>query len=229
MQKSQSGKRKLFLSNATMVARATLAATLLLMLVAGSIVWPAAASGPLCTLACCASRAPHAAGSCMHGSCEAGVSANNATSKTLHQSHHHHEQQQAQESRPFDPSQPFAEATASIGGSEMDDVPTIEAAPYEASANVGGPADTTGVARNSNQSAMSATVLAKPCQPDCGACASGFAASKRSRDPATLAGSNHAQAGSSVKLAARRYHLTHTRSALGRQCIPRGPPLVFSC
>jgi hypothetical protein len=29
------------------------------------------ASGPLCTLSCCAGRAPHAAGSCMNGACHA--------------------------------------------------------------------------------------------------------------------------------------------------------------
>ena len=211
-----------------MAARATLAATLLLMLVAGSIVWPAAASGPLCTLACCASRAPHTAGSCMRGSCKAGASANNPTSKTLHQSHHHHEQQ-AQESDPYHSPQAFAEATASAGGSEMGDVPTIEATPYEASADAGGPADTIGVGRNSDHSAMSATVMSRPCPPDCGACVSGFAAPKRSRDHATLAPSNHSLPGSSVKLAGGKYHLTRARPALGRQCVPRGPPLVFSC
>lgn len=227
MQKSPAGKRKLFASNATIAARATLAATLLLMLVAGSIVWPAAASGPLCMLACCASRAPHAAGSCMHGSCKAGVATNNARSKTARQSHHHHEQQQGQDSGPYHPSQAFAKVTASVGGSEMNDVSTIEAAPYETSREAGGPADTTGVGRNSNQSAISATVLSKPCPPDCGACVSGFAAPKRSRDAATLAGSNHAQRGSSFKLAASRHHLTHARSALGRQCAPRGPPPLF--
>jgi hypothetical protein len=31
------------------------------------------ASGPLCTLSCCAGRAPHAAGSCMNGTCHAFV------------------------------------------------------------------------------------------------------------------------------------------------------------
>jgi hypothetical protein len=211
-----------------MAARATLAVTLLLMLLAGTVVWPAAASGPLCMLACCASRAPHAAGSCMHGSCKAGVATNNARSKTQHQSHHHHEQQPAQESGPYDPAQAFAEVNASAGGSEMGAVPTIEAT-YEASGDAGGQADMVGVGRNSDHSAMSTTVISKPCPPDCGACVSGFAAPKRSRDHATLAPSNHSLPRSSVKLAGGKYHLTRARSALGRQCVPRGPPLVFSC
>jgi hypothetical protein len=71
--------------------------------------------------------------------------------------------------------------------------------------------------------------LSKPCQPDCGACTSGFAAPKRSRNAATLAGSNRARPQSSLKLATGRDPLTHTRSALGRQSVPRGPPLFFSC
>ena len=209
-----------------MAARAILAATMLLTLVAGSIPWPAAASGPLCTLACCAGRAPHAAGSCMHRSCQAGVSTHNPPNDSSHQAHHHHEEQPAEES---DQSSVFPGATASVGGSEMGDVPTIEATPYEAPANDDARADTTEVAANrSNGPGMAATVLSKPCQTDCGACASGFVAPKRSRSAASLGGHNHAQPPSSVKLAADRPPLTHTRSALGRQSIPRGPPIPSS-
>lgn len=210
-----------------MAARAILAVTLLAALVAGSIALPAAASGPMCTLTCCAGRAPHAAGSCMHGSCEAGVSTHNPSSNSPHQSQHHHEQQQ---SDPYDSARPFSGATASVGGLDMGDVPTIVATPHEPSADDDGQADTSGAARNrTGQSAISATVLSKPCQPDCGVCAAGFAAPKRSRNAATLAGSNHPQPASSVKLAAGRHSLTHTRSALDRQCVPRGPPVFFSC
>jgi hypothetical protein len=210
-----------------MAARVFLAVTLLLTLVAGSIVLPAAASGPLCTLACCAGRAPHAAGSCMRGSCGTGLAAHNPASSSSPQAHHHHEQQPAEES---DPSSVLPGARASVGGSEMGEVPTIEATPYEVSADAGGQADTTEAAANrSNDSAITASVLSKPCQPDCGACTSGFAAPKRSRNAATLAGSNRARPQSSLKLATGRDPLTHTRSALGRQSVPRGPPLFFSC
>lgn len=210
-----------------MGARAILAVTLLLTLVGGTIVLPAKASGPLCTLACCAGRAPHAAGSCMNGSCHAGVTTHNPASSNSHQFHHHHDQQPAEES---DQSSVFPGAKASVGGAEIGDVPTIVASSYEASANGTGQALTTEEASNrSNGPGMSATVLSKPCHPDCGACASGFATPKRSRQAATLAGSNHAQPPSSVKLAAGRHSLTHTRSALGRQCAPRGPPLFYSC
>ena len=80
-------------------ARAMLAVMLLLMLVAGSIVWPASASGPLCAMACCAGKAPHAAGSCMHGSCETGVTANKTGNGDAKASHHHQEQHEQDDER----------------------------------------------------------------------------------------------------------------------------------
>ena len=210
-----------------MAARAFLGVTLLLTLVAGSIAWPAAASGPLCTLACCAGRAPHAAGSCMHGSCGSGLAKHNQSSNGPHQAHHHHQQQSAEES---DQTSVFPGAMASVGASEMGEVPTIEATPYEVSADDGGQADTTEAAANgSNDPAITASVLSKPCEPDCGACTSGFAAPKRSRNAATLTGSNRVRPPSLVKLATGRDSLTPTRSALARQSVPRGPPLFFSC
>jgi hypothetical protein len=53
------------------------AVTLALLLVAGflSTIVPLASvsAGNICTLACCAGRMPHAAGSCMNGSCHAAI------------------------------------------------------------------------------------------------------------------------------------------------------------
>jgi hypothetical protein len=201
-------------------ARTTLAITILLTLVAGSIVLPAAASGPLCALACCAGRAPHEAGSCMHGSCQAGGTTLNAASKSKRHSHHH-EEQQAQESDASASRLAFAGIAASVGGSDMENVPTIDAA------DDGGrqPSD---VAENTTiRSEVSATVLSKPCQPDCGACASSFAAPKRSRNAATLPGSNHSHLPSLLKFAGSRRVLPRAHLAFGRPYIPRGPPLRF--
>src|SRR4051794_5140490 len=53
------------------IARVFLATILLLGFVASTLPLESIASGPLCTLSCCAGRAPHAAGSCMNGSCHA--------------------------------------------------------------------------------------------------------------------------------------------------------------
>jgi hypothetical protein len=207
-----------------MAARAILAVALLLTLVAGSIAWPAAASGPLCTLSCCAGKAPHAAGSCMHGSCVSNVSARKPASNSSQHDHHHHEQQPAEESNS---SGAFPGIMASVGGSDMGEVPTIEATPYELPANEDALTDTGGPSSNkSNGPVISATVISKPCQYDCGACAAGFAAPKRSRNAAALTGRGLAQPPSAVRLPAAKHHLLNISSALGRQSVPRGPPPV---
>jgi len=55
------------------IARSFLAAVLSLAFLGGSFQLAQSASGSLCTLTCCAGRAPHAAGSCMNGSCRAAL------------------------------------------------------------------------------------------------------------------------------------------------------------
>ena len=107
-----------------MAARAILAVTLLLTLVAGSIALPAAASGPMCTLTCCAGRAPHAAGF-MHARVVSGRALRLQPKQQPTQSHHHHEQQPAPESDPAAP-QAFAGVTASAGGSDMERCPPLK-------------------------------------------------------------------------------------------------------
>jgi hypothetical protein len=223
--KPYSGRSKPFARRAAMAARAVLAVTLLLTLVAGSIALPAAASGPMCAMACCAGRAPHAAGSCMEGSCQSGAATPKPAGSSP-QSHHHHQQQPTQASDPGAPPA-FADAAASVGGSDMGDVPTVEAAPYETGADQSGQTDTS---KPQNRTpAVAATVLSKPCQADCGACASGVPAPKRSRNAAALPRSNQPRPPSAVKLARGRHSLTATLSAFGRHRVPRGPPLFFSC
>jgi len=54
-------------------ASATLASVLLAGLLAGIFPLETLATGQICNLACCAGRAPHAAGSCMDGSCHAAL------------------------------------------------------------------------------------------------------------------------------------------------------------
>jgi hypothetical protein len=187
---------------------------------------PAAASGPLCTLACCAGRAAHAAGSCMDGSCDSGVATPKPANNSAPQLHHHHEQQLAEATDSNTPTSAFAGAMASAGGSDMDQVPTIEPVSDEASADNGTRAETSS---RTNRSGISAKVFSKPCQPDCGVCASGFAAPKRSRNAAGLAGPLNVPRPSSAQLTVGRKPLMHKRSALRRQSVPRGPPLSFSC
>jgi hypothetical protein len=213
-----------------MAARALLAAMLLLSLVAGSIVFPAAASGPLCTLACCAGRAPHAAGSCMDGSCDAKAVRPHPPNSNSPQSHHHHPQQPAPATDSNAPTPAFAGAMASAVGFDMGQVPTIEAGSEEGSANRDALEDTgTAVPNKSTQSSVSTKVFSKPCQPDCGACASSFAAPKRSRNATGVAGVHNITAHSSVQLIVGQKPPVRKRSAFGRQSVPRGPPFSFSC
>jgi hypothetical protein len=68
-------------SRAIQVARIFLSAALLACILASVFPAAAVASGPMCMLACCEGRAPHAAGSCMNGSCHTGLL---ERSKNLH-------------------------------------------------------------------------------------------------------------------------------------------------
>lgn len=106
-----SAGRSTFTSVATFVARVVTTVTLLLTLVGGNLILTATASGDLCTLACCAGRAPHAAGSCMQGSCAPG--------------HAHHESETNEDST--DTPRAFAGAIAGAHGADINDVPTVEA------------------------------------------------------------------------------------------------------
>ena len=57
--------------DSTRITRLLLATSLLIGLLGSTFPLETIASGHMCTLACCASRAPHAAGSCMNDSCRA--------------------------------------------------------------------------------------------------------------------------------------------------------------
>jgi hypothetical protein len=52
-----------------------LAGVLLTAFLAGIVPLIPVSAGSMCHLECCAGRAPHASGSCMHGSCQANLSA----------------------------------------------------------------------------------------------------------------------------------------------------------
>lgn len=219
--KQNSRKARLLASRVTFGARAIFAFALLLTLVTGSIVWPAAASRPLCMLACCAGRAPHVAGSCMDGTCETS----GASNKGSHSQHHHSQAAQASDSD-NNSQQVLAGVTAGACGIDMEQVETIEAPPSKALADE----KTLAVAPEgeTNSSRLSATVISQQCQPECGACTSSFVASKRSRNTATLAGSRNALPPPTFRRAGARRPLMNATSVYSRQSVPRGPPSSFS-
>jgi hypothetical protein len=63
---------------ASIAHRILVAAVLCFALLAGGILWPEAAAGHLCAMACCIGKAPHVAGSCMHESCEVDLEVQSA-------------------------------------------------------------------------------------------------------------------------------------------------------
>ncbi|MGH9932696.1 MAG: hypothetical protein ACREA9_26120 [Pyrinomonadaceae bacterium] len=219
-------KSGFFARQATKAARAVLAVTLLLTLIAGSIAWPVAASGPLCAMACCAGKAPHAAGSCMHGACETNGSIETGARNSSQHSHHNHEQQTQGLDSDNDSTKILVGVTGGACGADMEQVPTIEATPYQAVADE----NTLTVTRETetNHPALAVTVLSQPCQPGCGACTSGFATPNRSRNGVVLAGSKKALPSSSSRLGDGSQRVTYMASVYCRQSLPRGPPSSFS-
>ncbi len=198
-------------STATRVARVILGSSLLLSILWANVPSALVASGPMCNLACCAGRAPHAAGSCMNGSCHAFLTAQT-------KAHIHHEA-------------PIEQGEQLCGLSQLrmnfSRLPVFETVTVDFGAE--GYADHShGASKNAlDQTSVSTTALTKPCQPDCGTCASGFASSKRQRHAAALGHANGPRPPSGVSLASVDYRPTRKLNALCRRGAPRGPPLPF--
>ncbi len=171
------------------VLRAILSVSLLVVLVGAGLVWPAAASGPMCTLACCAGRAPHAAGSCMQGSC------------SDHDAHH----------EPPDAESPIPGIVAGAHGSDMDNVPTVDASHVTRQNASGVPA-------------FSTAALMKPCESGCGASTTITITVRKARDGATNGSINHRPASATVRLKQISFDAPPLQTGFGRNHIPRGPP-----
>ena len=198
------------------VARAILAATLLLALLSSSFPSSVFASGQMCELACCAGRPPHAAGSCMNGSCHTGFLGG---SKTIH----FHLRIANQES---DPLCGRIRVTAA-GTLKFRQVQGTGAGSFDNSSDAS--ADSNRSRRSQTEKRMvSVTILTKPCQPDCGTCASGFMNSNRQRHAAARAHSDRPRPPSGAGLDYVDYLLTRKLNGLCRRGTPRGPPLSLS-
>lgn len=184
------------------VARTVLTSALLAAFLAGSFPLPTIASGPMCRLACCAGRAPHVAGSCMNGSCHANLLSRSKAA-------HIHRQLPTPESEEMCG---LPRSTGRLNAS----VWLVRANPRSKE---------TGENDTRDEASLSATYLGKPCQPDCGSCASGFTSPSRKRDAAALGYAIQARPPSSAQLSDVEGSLTRKLSALCRQCAPRAPPL----
>jgi len=155
-------------------------------------------SASMCELACCAGRAPHAAGSCMNGSCHAVIPGRSKAAYRVGR---------------------IASRPEHLCG-----VPRrIET---KSSARIR-PAQTI-PRTNSDQASLSVMSLARPCQPECGGCSFSFTNSNQQRSAATLAHPARPRPLLDVRLADLDYLKSRILDALCRQCAPRGPPLSFS-
>ena len=179
-------------------ARPVFALLLLIACLSTSVPLIASASGSMCELACCAGRAPHAAGSCMNGSCHATIP---SRTKASHRNR-------------WTVSQPEHLCSAPR---------RIET---KSSARIR-PAQTIS-RTNSDQTSLSVVSLARPCQPECGGCSSSFTNSNQQRGAATISLPECPQPPPNVRLADLAYLKSRILDALCRQCAPRGPPLSFS-
>ena len=193
------------------VARAILAATLLLALLSNNFPSSVFASGQMCELACCAGRPPHAAGSCMNGSCHTGLLAG---SKPIHI----HVRIANQKS---DPLCGLIRVTAA-GTLKFLQVQGPDAGSFDPSSNA--PADSSGSRKSPTEKArVSVTVLTKPCQPDCGA-GSFSSSQRRSRDSAATPSLHKPRGPSSLQVKYTADDLAKALDALCERSRPRGPP-----
>lgn len=185
------------------VSRVLLGSTLLLSVLWVNIPFAAIATGPMCTLACCVGRAPHAAGSCMNGSCHAVL----ASSQKL----------QIHQTRIAPTEQLCGLTRVTRNATRPRLIPRVATEPNPATSKTA-----------QDHSSVSTGALTKPCQPDCGSCPSGFAGSNRQRNAAALAYADRPRPPSGVGFGNGDFRPTPLLSALCRRGAPRGPPPSFS-
>jgi hypothetical protein len=187
------------------LGRIVLATTLLLGVLASSLPLATIAGGSMCTLSCCAGRAPHAAGSCMNGSCHAFLSTH------LKKTHHHHQ-------RASDKIEPMCGLTERAKGTTSISLGKIV---LNVRARV-----VTNKDRDRSPSSLriSSPSISKPCQPDC-ASISAFSLSKWERQKAAVTYAQQPRPPSIAAIATVNSKLIRKRKELCRKSAPRAPPV----
>jgi len=190
------------------VIRLLVAFALLLTLLGTNISWSALGNGHLCTLACCAGKAPHTAGSCMQASCDS-----TSLNGTSGHGHHHHVVATDDSDAPAG----FAGAIASVGGSGLDDVPTIDVSN-----------DQNPQIDSTAQHLPAVDAISVACPSECGACSTTASANKRPRNGPTVSAAHKNLAQHDTRIAARRFTTVNRRQVLIETATPRGPPSRFA-
>jgi hypothetical protein len=198
-------------STAFRAARVLLGSTLLLSIFWANIPSSAIASGPMCTLACCAGRAPHAAGSCMNGSCQAVLS-------HKLKSHIHRETR----IEPVEQLCGLSRITRNVSRLRFMPMVTTESSPTD-----------TQYSREpskaaSDRTSMSTGELTKPCQPDCGAGTVSSTNRRRPRESATHCFADRGRPPWNPGLLTAANTFIYAREAIRWQANPRAPPAFRS-
>jgi len=199
------------------------AGVLLLGFVSTSVplITSAAASSTSCALSCCAGKAPHAAGSCEHGSCHAALSSDRK-STTRRQRVSEPTEQLCGVPRGLE-TQSFAQK---VSASSKRSTRNSAALPYGRASDTNRVSDTNQF-NDINQPNLSPASLTMPCQPDCGGCLAGFTNSSQ-RNIAAIGHGLRQRPLAKLRLARRDDLPAKILDALSEHRAPRGPPLSLS-
>ena len=181
-------------------AKIVLAALVLSSFLLASFPTSTSAAGPLCKLACCSGRAPHAAGSCMNGSCHSGLNLS---------SHSHRDRHTGGTPVPLH-KLPASEPMCGVTQGTRVTTRARKSYSHDRSA--------------ADRESLSSTAISKPCRPDCGSCASGSMNSSRSRGAAARVNGIEPRPPLNTQLADLESNSIQNLSGLDQQHIPRGPP-----
>lgn len=198
-----------------LVARILIAATLTVALVSGIAPLGLSSSEALCTMSCCAGKAPHKAGTCTHGTCEVDFSAQQPQKPSVEKEEH---------------CGAGKSLTTQHGDMHGHDAPSPS---KDKSARAGHQHHQTGslaqeqLPKSSSQQATSviASMLTKPCPPNCGAGICSYSSQSRPRDSAALSDAGRPRPPSSLSLRQTSYNPAKGLDVLCRRSRPRGPPI----
>jgi hypothetical protein len=205
------------------VARIIIAAALAVALVSGAAPLGSASAGHLCAMACCAGQPPHEAGSCTHGSCQVSFSVPEPPPPP--------EEQEELCGAP----QPRSEQHHAARTTHAPHAPPANVEDVSPAAHHRHHAQADSAAREHSHGGDSrqppffnASVLDRPCPPDCGAATSVYSSQSRPRDSAAVSHADRARPPSGPRLRQTSYHSAGELDALCRRSRPRGPPPSFS-
>ena len=199
---------------ARLAGRAVLAVVLLLSVLSAVVPFATALAAPTCKLACCIGKAAHSAGSCMGGECDAAFPTRATTT------HHEFKQPAAEPEHLCGATHAVSKtrklrlaAVAMVGAGSTQDSPAGERQNSRANQTPG-------------QSSVSSAAVMRPCNPDCGGCASGSTGNQRPRNTAALSYADRARPPSPGRSALTSYVRIGALSAQCPQLQPRAPPVL---